>query len=98
MPSLLDDECCVVRRMVEALAPDHERAEIKDQMDETQQQLHPDSETSPFEKRSWREVGVAPRMVFGWCQLFFYPGTILHGSKACDVYPAEGGKPLVGCW
>ena len=64
----LDNKCCVVRQMVEALAPDFELAEIQDHIDEIHEKVYPHKKTSRFEKKSWREVGVAPRMVLEWCR------------------------------
>ena len=86
---------CVPRQMVEAL-DGYELAEIQDQMDDIQTKIY-DKKTSPFEK-SGREVGVTPRMVLEWCKERKIPCTIMHGAKTCEAFPAEGGKPLVGCW
>ena len=83
---------CVPQQMVEALAPDCERAEVNDQMGDIQ--INPDKSTSTFEQKSWREVGCTSRMVLEWCQEKRIACTILHGSKACEVYPAEGGSLL----
>ena len=91
-----DDGMCVPRQMVEAL-DGYELAEIQDHMDDVQKSVYPDARTSPFERKSWREVGVTPRMVLAWCKQRGVPCTILHGSKACDVL-AGNGKPLVGAW
>ena len=88
---------CVPRQMVEVLEK-YELAEIQDHMDEIQAKMYPSKKTSPFEKKSWREVGCTPRIVLEWCQERKIPCTILHGSKACEVYPAQAGQPLVGCW
>ena len=83
--------------MVEALEG-YELAEIMDNMDDIQEKVYPEKTTSPFGKKSWREMGCTPKMVLAWCQERKIPCTILHGSKACEVYPGEGGRPLVMCF
>ena len=37
-------------------------------------------------------------MVLEWCKQRMIPCIILHGAETCEPFPAEGGKPLVGCW
>ena len=83
----VDDKCCVVRQMVEALEG-YELAEIMDNMDDIQEKVYPEKTNTPFGKKSWREFGVTPRMVLAWCQDRKIPCTILHGSTACDIYEA----------
>lgn len=87
----IDDKCCVVRQMVEAL-DGYELAEVRDQVDDIEQIVY-DKSASPF-----RDMGVTPRMVLEWCKEGNVPCTILHGPKACEAYAAQGGKPLVMCF
>ncbi len=92
-----DDGMCVPRQMEEAL-DGYELAEIQDNMDEIQKDVYPNPDTSPFDRKSWREVGVTPRMVLAWCRQHDVPCTILHGNKACDFCPGVCSQPLVGAW
>ena len=83
--------------MVEALEG-YELAEIMDKMHEIQEKVYPEKSNSPFGKKSWREAGCVPRMVLEWCRERNIPCTVLQGPRACEVDPAQGGKPRVGCW
>ena len=83
--------------MVEPL-DGYELAKVKDDMDDIQEKVYPDKTSSPFEKKSWHEVGVTPQMLLEWCKERKIPCSVLHGSKACEVHLAERGRPLVACW
>ena len=79
------DNMCVVRQMVEALEG-YELAEIQDQMDDVQKLCYRNPKKDPFERKSWRNFGVTPRMLLEWCKQRKIPCTILHGNAAVEQY------------
>ena len=97
---------CVVRQMVEALEG-YELAEIQDQMDDVQKLCYRNPKRNPFERKSWQNVGVTPRMLLEWCKQRKIPCTILHGNAAVEKYqtdlPPRQGRgiadiPIVACF